>query len=79
MILNYLNTRKIQNGILWGTTFSVVSLPFYLIMNNFLIKKINVSNKFKKEIRDQLFLMLIQSSIIFGFLYGYTRTALLKN
>tara|TARA_B100001027_G_C16152137_1_gene278657 strand:- start:324 stop:581 length:258 start_codon:yes stop_codon:yes gene_type:complete len=64
-------TDKTYNGLLWGTFFTITTVPLQLGIHYKFIKKLNTDDNFKYKLSKETFKLLFLTSSLTGFVYGY--------
>ena len=65
------SSKRVENGLLWSSIFSLSTLPLSFCSYKFLIPKLNFDDNSKRILNEEIIKMLFTTSAIIGFLYGF--------
>jgi len=73
------SSKRIENGLLWSSIFSISTLPLGFCSYKFLLPKLNFDDNSKRILNEEIMKMLFTTSALIGFLYGFnTKRTLLS-
>jgi len=72
-------SKRVENGLLWSSVFTISTIPLGLCSYKFLLPKLNVQDNEKKILNEQILKLLLTSSALIGFLYGFNTKRRLLN
>ena len=73
------NAKKLENGMVWSSIFTITTLPVGLIANKLIHNRLNLYPNDKEILKEQILKILIGVSACIGFIYGYNKSRLLLN
>jgi len=68
------NAKKLENGMVWCSIFTITTLPVGLIANKLINTRLNLYPNDKEILKEQIFKMLLGISGLIGFIYGYNKS-----
>ena len=81
ILQSLLNSKKLENGMIWSSVFAITTIPIGFIANTLILPRLNLYPNDREIFKDQILKMLLSTSAVLGFIYGYHKShcCLLKN
>ena len=74
MLRSLFNAKKLENGMVWCSIFTLATLPVGLIANKLILPRLNLYPNNKEILKEQILKILLGMSGGIGFIYGYNKS-----